>query len=167
MIQINLFDTSPIQTISHHFKRDMPAWKGLGCPQYMQRPWWQINVTLHTGLLYYPDHGAYILIANWMSGTDYTVHICMTICHKFNTFVSITAQENSFIKKNKNNTKHTCINNYHKTQLRSEHAVWCRYNAVIFLTKIHKRHPIARPSGRDMGCILWIQHLIDILPRFL
>ena len=24
--------------------------------------------------------------------------------------------------------------------------VWCRYNAVKFLTTIHKKHPIARPS---------------------
>ena len=43
----------------------------------------------------------------------------------------------------------------------------CRYNAVNFLTNIHKRHPIARPLGRGMGCLLWIQHLIDILPQFL
>ena len=41
--------------------------------------------------------------------------------------------------------------------------VWCHYNAVNFLTNTHKRHPIARP----MGCLLWIQHLIDILPQFL
>ena len=30
-----------------------------------------------------------------------------------------------------------------------------------------KDTPIARPSGRDMGCLLWGQHLIDILPHFL
>ena len=45
--------------------------------------------------------------------------------------------------------------------------MWCRYSAVNFLKNIHKRHPIARPLGRGMGCILWIQHLIDILPEFL
>ena len=45
--------------------------------------------------------------------------------------------------------------------------VRCRYNAVNFLKNINKRHPIARPSGRGMGCLLWIQHLIDILPQFL
>ena len=43
----------------------------------------------------------------------------------------------------------------------------CRYNAVNFLTNIHKRHPIARPLGRGMGCFLWVHHLIDILPQFL
>ena len=43
----------------------------------------------------------------------------------------------------------------------------CRYNAVNFLTNFHKRHPIARPLGRAMGCLLWIQHLFDILPEFL
>ena len=42
-----------------------------------------------------------------------------------------------------------------------------RCNAVNFLTNIHERHPIARPSGRDMGCILWNHHLIDILPEIL
>ena len=47
--------------------------------------------------------------------------------------------------------------------------VRCCYNMVNFIKKnIHKRHPIARPLGRGMGCLfLWIQHLIDILPEFL
>ena len=49
----------------------------------------------------------------------------------------------------------------------SLYTVRCRYNALNFLTNIHKKHPIARPLGRGMGCILWIQHLINILPRFL
>ena len=45
--------------------------------------------------------------------------------------------------------------------------MWCRYNAVNFLTNIHKRHPIARPLGRGMGRLLWIQHLIDVLTQLL
>ena len=45
--------------------------------------------------------------------------------------------------------------------------MWCRYNAVNFLKNIHKRHPIARPLGRGMGCLLGIHHLSDILPEFL
>ena len=45
--------------------------------------------------------------------------------------------------------------------------VRCRYNAVNFLKNIHKRHHIARPLGRGMGCLLWIQLLFDILPQFL
>ena len=32
--------------------------------------------------------------------------------------------------------------------------VWCCYNAVDFLKIHHKRHSIARPLGRDMGCLL-------------
>ena len=48
-----------------------------------------------------------------------------------------------------------------------ENTVRCRYNAVNFLKNINKRHPIARPLGRGMGCLLWIQDLIDILPQFL
>ena len=47
------------------------------------------------------------------------------------------------------------------------HTVRCRYNAVNFITNIHKRHPMARPLGRGMGCLLWIQHLIDIMSQFL
>ena len=38
----------------------------------------------------------------------------------------------------------------------SRHTVRCCYNAVNFLQNHHKRHPIARPLGRDMGCLLWI-----------
>ena len=43
----------------------------------------------------------------------------------------------------------------------------CHYNTVNFLTNIHKRQLIARPLGRAMGCLLWRQHLIYILPKFL
>ena len=41
--------------------------------------------------------------------------------------------------------------------------VWFCYNAVNFLTNIHKRHPLARPLGWGKGCLLWIRHLFDIL----
>ena len=45
----------------------------------------------------------------------------------------------------------------------------CRYNgyAANFLTNIHKRHSTAHLLGQGFGCLLWIQHLIDILPQFL
>ena len=36
----------------------------------------------------------------------------------------------------------------------------------IFST-ISTRHTISRPLGRGMGCLSWIQLLIDILPQFL
>ena len=45
--------------------------------------------------------------------------------------------------------------------------VRCRFNAVNYIKRIHKRRPIARPLGRRMGCFLCIQPLIDILPQFL
>ena len=32
----------------------------------------------------------------------------------------------------------------------------CCYNTVHFLPNPHKRHPIARPSERAMGCVLWV-----------
>ena len=35
--------------------------------------------------------------------------------------------------------------------------MWCRYDLINFLQNIHERHPIARPSGQDMGCLLWVQ----------
>ena len=40
-----------------------------------------------------------------------------------------------------------------------------RYNAVNFLEKYHKRHPLARTLGRNMGCILWVQTLIYTLTQ--
>ena len=46
-------------------------------------------------------------------------------------------------------------------------AVLYRYNAVNFQINFHKRQPIARPLGRGMVCVLWVHHLIDILPQFL
>ena len=42
-----------------------------------------------------------------------------------------------------------------------------RYNAVRCLQLIYNGHPIARPWGRDMGCLLWVKALINILPRSL
>ena len=40
--------------------------------------------------------------------------------------------------------------------------VRCRYNVDNILKNIHERHPIVRPLGRGMGCLLWIQHLVHI-----
>ena len=40
--------------------------------------------------------------------------------------------------------------------------VWCCYNAVNFLKNSHNRHPIARPWGRGMGCLLWAWSLIFV-----
>ena len=53
-----------------------------------------------------------------------------------------------------------------------QHTVRCHYNAVNFLSPssqiwIHKRHPIPRPNGQVMGCLLCIQILIFILPHSL
>ena len=50
----------------------------------------------------------------------------------------------------------------HKT---NQYTVWWRYNAVDFLQNHHKRHPIARPLGRDMGFLLWVQTYIHIPPQ--
>ena len=38
----------------------------------------------------------------------------------------------------------------------------CRYKAVNFLLNPHNRHPIARPRGRDMGCLLWVPNWVMI-----
>ena len=45
--------------------------------------------------------------------------------------------------------------------------VRCRYNAVIFLPNPYKIHPIVRPLGRGMGCILMIQTVIYTLRQSL
>ena len=47
--------------------------------------------------------------------------------------------------------------------------VQCRYNAVNFHPNPHKRHPIAHPWERDMGCLLWMGCLwcIICLPQSL
>ena len=43
----------------------------------------------------------------------------------------------------------------------------CCYNTVNFLQNLHKKHPryIARPLGRGMVCILWVQTMIYTLPQ--
>ena len=45
--------------------------------------------------------------------------------------------------------------------------VQCCYNVVNSRKNINQRHPIACPLGLGMGCLLWIQHLSDVLPQFL
>ena len=48
-IQMGLYNTSPGQAILYQFKRYEDARKRLGCPQRMQRTWWQIMATPDTG----------------------------------------------------------------------------------------------------------------------
>ena len=45
---------------------------------------------------------------------------------------------------------HMCVNYYWQWN-----TVRCCYNMVNFLQNPHNRHPIARPSERDMGRLLW------------
>ena len=47
--------------------------------------------------------------------------------------------------------------------IRSFSTVRFRYIAVIFLLITHDRNPIARLSGRGMGCRSWVQILIECL----
>ena len=57
------------------------------------------------------------------------------------------------------------VDNISKFILRDRNycTVRCRYNAVNFLQNSHNRHPIPRPWGRGMGCLLWVWSLIYIL----
>ena len=48
-------------------------------------------------------------------------------------------------------------------QLTDAYTVQCSYNSVNFIQNSYKRHIIARPLGRGMVCLLWIQSLIYIL----
>ena len=41
--------------------------------------------------------------------------------------------------------------------------VRCRYNTVNFLPNPQNRHPISRPWGRGMGCLLWVSSLNCVL----
>ena len=54
-----------------------------------------------------------------------------------------------------------------KIDCKNTYTVRCRSNAVNFLQNLHKKHPIARPLGRAMGCVLCFQILIYILPQSL
>ena len=47
------------------------------------------------------------------------------------------------------------------------YTVRCCYNAVSVLKNIHERHPIARPLGRGMGCLLWIQQFLQSFMQYL
>ena len=38
----------------------------------------------------------------------------------------------------------------------ASYTVRCRYNAAIFFLISQNKHSIARPWGRDMGCVSWI-----------
>ena len=58
----------------------------------------------------------------------------------------------------------SCILNWYCS---TQTTVRCCYNPVNFLKQYSQRHPIACPLGQGMGCLLWIQHRIDILAEFL
>ena len=47
------------------------------------------------------------------------------------------------------------------------HILWCRYKAGYYHENSHNRRPVARPSGRDMGCLFWKQVLIYLMPQSL
>ena len=51
---------------------------------------------------------------------------------------------------------------YCATAIKQTTIQW-RYNAVNFLQNPHNRHSLARPWGRDMGCLFWVQSLIYVL----
>ena len=46
-------------------------------------------------------------------------------------------------------------------------AVQWYHNVVNFLQNPNKRHPVAHPLGWAMGCLVWIQTLINILTQSL
>ena len=46
-----------------------------------------------------------------------------------------------------------------------QNTVWCHYYIFKFLQNIHKRYPIAHALGWGMGCLSWVENLIEILPQ--
>ena len=51
------------------------------------------------------------------------------------------------------------------TEITLINTVWCRYKAVNLSYNSSKGHPIARPLGRGMGCLLWVQTIVYILTQ--
>ena len=47
-----------------------------------------------------------------------------------------------------------------------DEAAKSHYDMVSFLQNSHNRHPIARPHGRAMGCLLWVQSKNQVLPLY-
>ena len=50
-----------------------------------------------------------------------------------------------------------CINLWPDWRIGKISTVETLYNTVNFCWSTHKRHSIARPKGRGMGCLLWVQ----------
>ena len=44
---------------------------------------------------------------------------------------------------------------------------WFHYNMMNFLKNLHNRHPIARPWGWGMECLLWVRSLIYTMSQWL
>ena len=52
-----------------------------------------------------------------------------------------------------------------RAKFAAENTARWRYNVVNFLKNPYKKHLIAHPFGRGMGCLLWVHTVIYILPR--
>ena len=70
--KMSLCNTFAMQAILYQFKRDVAVRKRLGCPQCMQRTWWQIVATPYTGFrLVYPGQ-RYCHVKNLIGRSGYT-----------------------------------------------------------------------------------------------
>ena len=107
---------------------------------------------------------------------------CLTRSHKFFSLHSFQTPEFSFTTQSLLGLQHATMFNINSVQ---SHTVWCHYNAVNFLLNSHDnavnllpnshgnavnflpnshdRHPIARPWGQGMGCLLWVWSLVYVL----
>ena len=56
-----------------------------------------------------------------------------------------------------NNKSTNTMPTKHNPLLARKGTVETLYNTVNFCWSTHKRHSIARPKGRGMGCLLWVQ----------
>ena len=66
LTQMSMCNIFAMQLILYQFKRDVPAWKRLGCPQRMQWTWWQIVATPYWNCCEFPRVTASIFICNIM-----------------------------------------------------------------------------------------------------
>ena len=65
--------------------------------------------------------------------------------------------------------RHAAFIPFSMGKMHPTHTIFCQIpcDAVYIHKNIHKAHPIARPLGQGIGCLLWIQPLMYVLPQSL
>ena len=75
-------------------------------------------------------------------------------------YMNINQKKNMAFKYNRSDSANVQFINHWQIQSRGNDlvsTVETLYNTISFCWSTHKRHSIARPKGRGMGCLLWVQ----------